>query len=132
MSPTPEPQAAASVCSVIRACSRAAPTAPRAGIRRVLARPASGARANTRSASTRLSVSLISQRESIGVGAQEIREAQTPHEHDRADDAVALPTPSGGRDSLRKRDRRADASGRAAERDIFHQALTREAADLLE
>src|SRR6516165_7747850 len=91
-----------------RACNKAAPAAPSAGMRRVLAKPASGALASTATATG--SFIAISLRELFRIGTEEIGEPQPPHQDHRAEHAMLFPAPTGGGDAFAQ-----------AQRDVFHQ-----------
>ena len=109
-----------------RACRAAAPSAPRAGIRRVFALPASGALANTISVQS-IMCCVIDGSQSARIGAEKIGEAQAPHHQHRAQRSSAFPAPAGGDDALTQTDRPARSLQRARQRDVFHQLDERKA-----
>src|SRR5262249_1922900 len=111
--------AVATARSTRRACSKAAPPAPSAGMRRVLAKPASGALASTATATG--SFIAISLRELFRIGTEEIGKPQPPHQDHRAEHAVLFPAPTGGGDAFAQAQRPAHALEALAERDVFHQ-----------
>src|SRR5262249_22840129 len=111
--------AVATARSTRRACNKAAPAAPSAGMRRVLAKPGSGALASTATATG--SFIAISLRELFRIGTEEIGEPQPPHQDHRVEHAMLFPAPSGGGDALAQAHRLADALGAVADRAVFHQ-----------
>src|SRR5436190_7792620 len=102
-----------------RACRRAAPSAPRRGIRRVLTRPASGARAKTMTTVSAL-IGVFAG-EALRRHAKRVEKPQPPHEEDRAHDAARLPAPAGGRDPLMQARGTSQAFHGTAERDVLHE-----------
>src|SRR5262245_40896225 len=98
---------------------QAAPAAPSAGMRRVLAKPASGALVSTATATG--SFIAISLRELFRIGTEEIGEPQPPHQDHRAEHAMLFPAPTGGGDAFAQAQRPAHALEALAERDVFHQ-----------
>src|SRR3954447_1361550 len=107
-----------------RACSSAAPSRPSTGSRRVLANPGTGALARiaivTGSVLTRDVSVLPCQRR--GLGAEEIRHAQAPHQQNGAENATLLPPPSGSDNTLLQTKRRAEGLQAARQRNVFHQS----------
>ena len=85
--PTPAAAAVASVRATSRSCSAAAPARPRAGMRRVFTSPGTGALAKTRIGVNR-SRSVRRRRRR----AQEIAQAQPPHQCQRAPRRRAAPS----------------------------------------
>src|SRR6266852_1521444 len=128
--PIPAAAAVAAARSINRCCSRAAPSAPSAGISRVLAKPATGALASTATATG--SVIAVLPRQLLRIGAEEVGEPQAPHQHHGPQHAMLLPAPPGGDDALGEAQRPAHALEALAERDILHQREFREPARRLE
>src|SRR5688572_20220775 len=112
--------AVATVRSINRAASVATPSAPSAGISRVLARPATGALARIAIATG----SAIARDIAIAAGercrlrAEEIRKPQLPHQEDGADRAALLPAPPRRGDSRGEAERPAHALEPLRELDI--------------
>src|SRR3954464_1883915 len=79
--PTAAAHAVWTARSIKRACNKAARSGPRAGIRRVLAKPGVGALA--RMAIATGSLITIAAGERLWIGSEQIGDAQAPHEHDR-------------------------------------------------
>src|SRR5215467_5207330 len=117
--PTNAAHAVATARSTRRACNAAAPSAPSAGMRRVLAKPGSGALASTAIATG--SFIAVSLRELFRIGTEEIGEPQPPHQDHRAEHAMLFPATTGGGDAFAQTQRPAHALEALAERDVFHQ-----------
>src|SRR6516165_4172973 len=111
--------AVATARSTRRACNEAAPSAPSAGMSRVLAKPGSGALASTAIATGSFIAVLL--RELFRIGAEEIGEPQPPHQDHCVDYAILFPAPTGGGDAFAQAQRPAYALEALAERDVFHQ-----------
>src|SRR6185369_16532478 len=122
-SPRRDSTALASAWRTRPECSAAAPSAPRIAARRVFTSPGTGAFANTatRTASGRGTLDVIAAREAMRVHAHGVREAQPPHEHDRAQHAMPLPAPRGSHHAIAQADRRGERAQALAERDVFHE-----------
>src|SRR5712692_6404245 len=128
--PIPAAAAVAAARSINRCCSAAAPSAPSAGIIRVLAKPATGALASTATATG--SVIAVLPRQLLRIGAEEVGEPQAPHQHHGPQHAMLLPAPPGGDDALGEAQRPAHALEALAERDVLHQRDLVKAAGRLE
>src|SRR5262245_50401963 len=111
--------AVATARATSRACNEAAPSAPSAGMSRVLAKPGSGALASTAIATGSFIAVLL--RELFRIGAKEIGEPQPPHQDHCVDYPILFPAPTGGDDALAQAQRPAHALEALAERDVFHQ-----------
>src|SRR2546430_13938987 len=122
--------AVATARATSRACNEAAPSAPSAGMSRVLAKPGSGALASTAIATGSFIAVLL--RKLFGIGAAEIGEPQPPHQDHCVEHAVLFPAPTGGGDAVAQAQRRAHAPGAPAEGGGFHQRGCGEAARRLE
>src|SRR5579864_5561425 len=103
--------AVATARSMKRAANAAAPSAPSAGARRVLARPGSGALA-------RMAIATgsglpwcvaIGARQPGRVRPHEVGESQTPHEQNRPRHAMLFPSPPRGHDGRGDTERTADS-----------------------
>src|SRR5262245_8693512 len=119
MGPMRAAHAVATACSMSRACSEAAPSAPSAGMSRVLAKPGSGALASTATATG--SFITVLPCEFFRIGTKEIGKPQAPHQNDCAEHSLLLPAPARGCDALAQAQRPAHALKPLAERDVFHQ-----------
>src|SRR5262245_16516084 len=117
--PTSAAHAVATARSTRRACNKAAPSGPSAGISRVLAKPGSGALASTAIATG--SFIAVSLRELFRIGTEEIGEPQPPHQDHCVDHPILFPAPTGGDDAFAQAQRPAHALEALAERDVFHQ-----------
>src|SRR5215813_10988351 len=122
--------AVATARSTSRACNEAAPSAPSAGMSRVLAKPGSGALASTAIATGSFIAVLL--RELFWIGAEEIGEPQPPHQDHRVDYPILFPAPTGGDDAVAQAQRPAHALEALAKRDVFHQRDRGKAARRLE
>src|SRR5262249_22386683 len=111
--------AVAIACSTKRACNKAAPSAPSAGMSRVLAKPGSGALASTATATA--SVIPVSPCELFRICTEKICEPQPPHQDHCVEHAVLLPAPAGGGHALPQAQRFTDTLEPLRERDVFHQ-----------
>src|SRR5258708_5579474 len=111
--------AVATARATSRACNEAAPSAPSAGMSRVLAKPGSGALASTAIATGSFIAVLL--RELFRTGAEKRGEPQPPHQDHRVDYPILFPAPTGGGDAVTQAQRRAHALEALAERDVFHQ-----------
>src|SRR4029077_18096744 len=123
-------QAVAAARAINRACRTAAPLSPSTGTRRVLEKPGSGALASTATATASLIAVLPCQR--LRIGAEEVGEAQAPHQEHGPDHAVRLPAPARGDDAFAQAHRPAHALEALAERHVLHQRDRREGAGRLE
>src|SRR5207248_550627 len=123
-------QAVATVRSISRACRLAAPSAPSAGMSRVLANPGIGALARIEM----FVVSAIARYITIAAGEhgrfgpEEIGKPQPPHQEHRADDAVPLPAPSRGGDRSGEAERAAEPFEALRQRNVLHQQDVRKSA----
>src|SRR5262245_49781969 len=122
--------AVATACSTKRACNKAAPSAPSAGMSRVLAKPGSGALASTAMATG--SFIAVLPRELLRIHAEKIGEPKSPHQNDRREHAVLLPAAAGGGDALAQAQRPAHTLEPLAECNVFHQRNRWKAAHRLE
>src|SRR5215471_16264884 len=111
--------AVATARSTRRACNEAAPSAPSAGMRRVLAKPGSGALASTATATGSFIAVLL--RELFRIGTEEIGEPQPPHQDHCLEHAILFPAPTGGGDAFAQAQRPTHALEALAERNVFHQ-----------
>src|SRR5262249_5058419 len=111
--------AVATARSTRRACNEAAPSAPSAGMRRVLAKPGSGALASTATATGSFITVLL--RELFRIGTEEIGEPQPPHQDHCLEHAILFPAPTGGGGASAKARRPAPALEALEERDVSHR-----------
>src|SRR5262245_33738642 len=109
--------AVATARSTRRACNEAAPSTPSAGMRRVLAKPGSGALASTATATGSFITVLL--RELFRIGTEEIGEPQPPHQDHCLEHAILFPAPTRGGDALAQAQRPAHALAALAESDVF-------------
>src|SRR5262249_4929417 len=128
--PTSAAHAVATARSTRRACTEAAPSAPSAGMSRVLAKPGSGALASTAIATGSFIAVLL--RELFRIGAEEIGEPPPPHQDPSVDYPILPPAPTGGDDAVAQAQRPAHALEALTERDVFHQRDRGKAARRLE
>src|SRR5207302_9808072 len=131
--PSRAPVAAPKLCPTRRRCSSAAPAALKAGIRRVLTLPGSGALAKTMTrqpASPALAV--IEARKTGRRGTEEKCQAQPPHEEDGAQHAAPLPAAPRCHRLVGKAQRPRHTLEGARQRDVLHQLERREASRALE
>src|SRR6185437_744571 len=108
--------AVATVCSVSRSCKTAAACAPIAGISRVLAKPTTGALAKI----AMLTVIAVGAGEPRRIGAEEIAQAQLPHQQDGPPQAVLAPASVRRDDARRQAQRPACALEARRQRDVLH------------
>src|SRR5579885_3084474 len=126
--PTRAATAVATVRSVSLSCSTAAAWAPLAGMSRVLAKPGIGAFARMAMSG----VIAIGAGEPRRVGAEEIAQAQLPHQPDRAPHAVPPPAAARCGDARRQAGGAAEPLEPRRQRDVLHQGDAGEAAGLIE
>ncbi len=107
-------RARASAARSVDAAGAAAPSAPSRGIRRVLACPGIGARANTAMSTVGSAGIAICRGKARGIGAEEVGQPQAPHQQHRPDDAVPFPAPAGGDGARAYGDRAARSGARGA------------------
>src|SRR5262245_20858595 len=112
-------QAVAAARAINRACRTAAPLAPRTETRRVFAKPGSGAFASTATATASLIAVLPCQRSRIG--AEEVGQAQAPHQKHGPDHAIGLPAPARCDDAFAQAQGPARALETLAQGDVLHQ-----------
>src|SRR5688572_30959303 len=74
----------------------------------------------------------IKSRQSVGTDADPIQEAQSPHQEDRSQRALPLPSTERGGDVTSERDRMAGPFQTGAELYIFHDGNIGKAVELLE
>src|SRR5258708_19971511 len=128
-SSTRQSLAVRSAARIRRSCRRAAPAAPRRGMRRVFTRPASGARAKTM---TTLSARIgVLARQALRRDAERIEKAQPPHEKNSAQHAARLPAAPRGADALAQARRPPAPLQQPAERDVFHHGDLRKSREHL-
>src|SRR5262249_14865123 len=122
--------AVATARATSRACNEAAPSAPSAGMSRVLAKPGSEALASTAIATGSFIAVLL--RQLFRIGAEEIGEPQPPHQDHRVDHPILFPAPTGGDDAVAQAQRPAHGLGRVAKSEVSHQRDPRTARRRLE
>src|SRR5438477_5723119 len=118
----PAAQAFATECSIKRACSRAAPCAPRTGMSRLLAKPEIGALASTATATGSFACAAIAvpPRKVVRVGAEEECEAQPPHQNNGPHHAILFETSARCHHLLMQTQRPADALEALRQRHVLH------------
>src|SRR5262245_65341913 len=97
----------------------AAPSTPSTETRRVLAKPGSGALASTATATASLIAVLPCQRSWIG--AEEVGQAQAPHQKHCPDHAIGLPAAARCDDAFAQAQGPTHALEMLAQRDVLHQ-----------
>src|SRR5262245_42852848 len=121
--PTLAARAVATARSVRRSCSTAAACAPIVGIRRVLTNPGTGALARM-AMETELLLGggiAVLPCQARGVGTEEVSQSQTPHQKDRAQRSIFLPTPGRGCNAGAKAERTANTFEISGQSNVFHQ-----------
>src|SRR5215469_5372199 len=119
--PTSAAHAVATARSTRRACNEAAPSAPSAGMSRVLAKPGSGALASTAIATGSFIAVLL--RELFWIGAEEIGEPQPPHQDHRVDYPSLFPAPTVGDGVVADRQRLVHGMEALAKRHVSPQRV---------